>query len=558
MAFGIAALLENAQTPYGAIMGIWRSGIWIAFFPVFIWMCKEGWLYWIQGLYFSGKKFVLLAIDVPKLNEQSMKAVEHFIATLHGAYKDINWVEKWWGGMFIDSFSLEIVSIDGYIQYFVFCDDYHVDLIKGSIFAQYPDAEIIEVEDYATNVPQHYPDEKYDMWGGEWVLNKSDVYPIKTYDLFEHSLTGVYADPLASVLELMSRIRPGEQVWIQLIINPIPAAPFREKCVEEVNKIIGRKEATKLTNFDYILAFPLRIIESMHNFIFNTEGWGEMPGTSEADKGNFMTLTGGEQQVVLAIQKKAAQLPFNAKFRFVYIAPKNTYSIPRVVWSMMGAMRQFSATDMNGFKWGKLSTVGAVVWGFAKRRKNMRKNNLMMTYKGRSAWGGEMWQTMSDAEIASIFHFPSEIVKTPLVAKTIAKKAEPPTLLPLESPTAPMQTPPQTPGAAESSPPPVTPPQPPPPPPPPPPQVSFSEGAVAQPQQSLQPQRAYPLYSMPGLPPGVKAIRKILPSTPLIQSSHIASGGQNIPSSISSQTPSQTSESSTSTGGSTPPNLPFV
>src|SRR3989339_43188 len=302
MAFGIAALLENAQTPYGAIMGIWRSGIWIAFFPVFIWMCKEGWLYWIQGLYFSGKKFVLLAIDVPKLNEQSMKAVEHFIATLHGAYKDINWVEKWWGGMFIDSFSLEIVSIDGYIQYFVFCDDYHVDLIKGSIFAQYPDAEIIEVEDYATNVPQHYPDEKYDMWGGEWVLNKSDVYPIKTYDLFEHSLTGVYADPLASVLELMSRIRPGEQVWIQLIINPIPAAPFREKCVEEVNKIIGRKEATKLTNFDYILAFPLRIIESMHNFIFNTEGWGEMPGTSEADKGNFMTLTGGEQQVVLAIQ----------------------------------------------------------------------------------------------------------------------------------------------------------------------------------------------------------------------------------------------------------------
>jgi hypothetical protein len=58
-------------------------------------------------------------VDVPRMNEQTAKAVEHIFSTIAGAYSGLDRFEKYWLGKFQPSFSFEIVSIGGYVQFLV-------------------------------------------------------------------------------------------------------------------------------------------------------------------------------------------------------------------------------------------------------------------------------------------------------------------------------------------------------------------------------------------------------------------------------------------------------
>ncbi|HPW44485.1 MAG TPA: hypothetical protein PLX67_02115, partial [bacterium] len=86
--------------------------------PAVIFLYGAGcvWLAWRRRLFFSKQKFVLLAIDVPRANEQTPKALENMLCYLAGAHSTFNLIETYWEGKFQLGFSFEIVGIDGYIQ----------------------------------------------------------------------------------------------------------------------------------------------------------------------------------------------------------------------------------------------------------------------------------------------------------------------------------------------------------------------------------------------------------------------------------------------------------
>lgn len=566
--------LQEASNPFALLLELFRAGLWIVFFPLFIWMVRLGWLEWVQNMYRAKQQFVLMAVDVPKVNEQSMKAVEQIIATLHGVFFGPNKKEKWWLGVLLDKFSLEIVSIDGYIQYFVYSSTTNADLVKGAIYAQYPDAEIIEVEDYTQNVPLEYPNEEYDVFGTEFLLRKPDVFPIKTYEQFEHQLTGVYADPMAAVLELMSRLRKGEQVWLQFVLTP-QGGDFRERGLKEVDKLIGKKVATAPDWVDNLLNAPLKTLEVIHESVFSTGlDYSQAPGATEADNGNFLNMTTGEKLIVEEVQKKLSRHAFRWKFRFLYIGKKDVFDPGRVAGSVYGAIEQFNTQDLNSIGWGPRTTTHGPTYLFMNRRRDWRKTRLINNYRGRSDFNGEKFQIMSHVEIASIFHFPTEIVKAPLISKASARTSEPPSQLPMENietvggsmqsnpqietvidgavepPMGAVPGLPMEPGGAYPAPGQTSMPKPPPPPPsaagpdgtrPPqlPPRLS-QQAPIQQPlgpasreslpESSLPPalpvqvppqqapsaedRRDFPLYSMPGLPPGVHPLNQAVPEPP--------------------------------------------
>jgi len=69
---------------------------WIPILVVIIWGLWKVWINFIQDEFCSKIKYILLAIDVPKDNEQYPKAVEHIFAQLAGAHSEPNFIEKYW------------------------------------------------------------------------------------------------------------------------------------------------------------------------------------------------------------------------------------------------------------------------------------------------------------------------------------------------------------------------------------------------------------------------------------------------------------------------------
>ncbi len=212
---------------------------WIIVVWLLLWGLKRLYLLSIQSKFLAQQRYILLAIDIPNDTEQTPKAAENLIANLSGAHSQITFREKWMEGLVQLSFSLEIVSIEGHVQFLIRTPSQFRDLVEAAIQSQYPEAEITEVEDYTKDIPDYYPDDKYNWKGGDLGPVKNHAYPIRTYLDFEHTLDSEFIDPLALILENMSRLGKGEQAWLQIIVKP-EGFDWLADCDAEINKILGK------------------------------------------------------------------------------------------------------------------------------------------------------------------------------------------------------------------------------------------------------------------------------------------------------------------------------
>ncbi len=413
--------------------GLFINGGWIIFAIImgkFLWdyrllMKQIKWASTIQNTF--------LAVDIPRDNEQMPKAVEQMFATIAGAHMPLTVGERLIEGKFQLSFSFEIISLDGYIQYIIKTPVVYRDLIESAIYAQYPGAEITEVEDYAKDMPRHYPDEKYSVWGSELILSNKDAYPIKTYIEFEDKLSGELKDPMASILETMNNIRQGEQVWFQLIVIPT-GFEWVDRVKKVAMKIAGKKSAEAKPN---ILS---TILSSFFGFFGDwlanhstlmTPGEGSYTPQKRDDMPSLMLhLTPGEKLAVESIERKASKVAFECKMRLVYIAPKELYQPQRVVSSVFGAIKQYNFNDLNGIKPDNMTKTSAY-YGFAKMKINYRRGKIMRNYIDRAVTAGRKPKIMNIEELATIYHFPILTVKAPLMPRLDSKKSGAPSYLPL-------------------------------------------------------------------------------------------------------------------------------
>jgi len=88
------------------------------------------------------------------------------------------------------------------------------------LYSQFPGIEIFEVPDYTLSVI--YNPEVNAIFATEFDLKEKDFFPIKTYidfELEENPKEEFKVDPLATVLEFMSSIKPSQQIWIQIIFT---------------------------------------------------------------------------------------------------------------------------------------------------------------------------------------------------------------------------------------------------------------------------------------------------------------------------------------------------
>jgi hypothetical protein len=418
------------EDPFIISWVLFKSGGWVVFLFVLFWGFWQIYLKNIQDKYDTSVNYTILAIDIPKSNEQSVKAMEQFFAHLSGAHFSLNLIKKYWQGKTQLGFSMELISLDGYIQFLVRTPTKYRDLVESAIYAQYPDAEITEVRDYVENIPDLYPNEEYELWGTQFGLANKDAYPIRTYTEFEHSLSSLeqqFLDPMAALLESLSKLRNGEQVWLQILITPIDDK-WREEGMRLVKKLIKAKIEEKGTLLDRALELPIKLLGEVSDEIFPLGLGGET--VKEPPPSIMQHLSPGEKAAVEAIQNKISKIGFKVKFRMIYVAKKEIFNRPRGVAPIMGALKQFNTLNLNAFKPIKKITT-KINYFFIQRRTNTRRNKIIKAFKLRSQDRGARAFILNIEELASIFHFPILTVKAPLLKKTESKKAEPPVSLPL-------------------------------------------------------------------------------------------------------------------------------
>ncbi|KKQ28193.1 MAG: hypothetical protein US42_C0001G0044 [Candidatus Magasanikbacteria bacterium GW2011_GWC2_37_14] len=419
-----------AQAPAKVIFDLFIIGGWVilGYFVI-----NAGILLWVnyrQEKFTHNWEWQVLAIDIPALNIQTPMAVEQMFSQISGAFNHVDITEKYWHGFKQQWFSFEVISIEGYIQFLVRTEKTFRDLVETAVYAQYPDAEIVEVEDYVKNLPDVFPNEEYEMWAADFGPTENWAYPIRTYEEFEHKISKdtVLKDPMGTFLESFARLNSGEQMWFQIIVEPI-SNHWKEEVIEKIEEIagVGHAHGGGLSGaLDKLPDATLKTLEFIGDQVFGREG-GE---AEEHEKEEKKELSPGQGKLIEGMENKIQKTGFKTKMRGLYVARKEVFRKERGVHALMGAVSQFNIPNANS-----LAAVykTAATSFFAKSIINYRKNLLMKAYKKRKIKAGSNPYVLNIMELATLWHFPMSHVKTPLLQKAAAKQSEPPTGLPVES-----------------------------------------------------------------------------------------------------------------------------
>lgn len=400
------------------------------FLMVFTWISKTAWIWlplllgslffdiwhkYIQTEYIISQGGVLLEIKLPAEITRSPLGIEIFLTALHQKGSP-SWITTYWEGKVPPWFSLELVSIDGKIHFYVWTPKKFKNIVEAQLYAHYPDVEIHEVQDYATKVK--YDNVNTPLWATYFLKsNKKEPYlPIKTYidygldkaDTKEEFKT----DPMNSVLEFMGSIKKGEQVWIQILIQAHKSWGILEgrlfkrpdwsgKLKKAVEKI--RKEAT--------------------------------PVSDDGSKG-FMILSKGEQEKITALERNMSKFAFDVAIRGIYLADKNALDTSRFT-GLIGSFRQYSSNYMNGFRLGWFTDFDYPWQDFNRMRRTSMERGMLKAYKLRSYFHTpyKYWHSppvpMTTEEIATIWHLPGKVSETPTLERITSKKSTAPANLPI-------------------------------------------------------------------------------------------------------------------------------
>ena len=381
---------------------------------------------YINKAYLSNLKWVLLEIKVPKDIPKTPQAMELVLNTLYqtGGVGDNK--SLFWDGKLLAWHSLEIVSIEGSVYFFIRTEAKFKDMLEAQIYAQYPQAEVQEVDDYTKYVPPYDPDNGWTYKGIEATLRGDDWIPIKTYvdyGLDAKSLSleeDQRIDPITPLIEFLGSLRKGEQFWLQILIRG-GSKRWKDNKGEGAD---WQKETRKQ-------------MDDLMKKYANTEVEYEDKGEKKKHKvGGYKNLPPHLKQQVDAAERNLEKYGFDFGIRAMYIAQPDKGTGMRMPGEFTNALKQFSSPNLNGIKPENFTDGFDYPWQDHNNiRRNARRKKMFKLFVQR-AWfywpaSGKSLKTMTTEELATIFHFPGRVSTTPTFARIEARKAEPPSNLPV-------------------------------------------------------------------------------------------------------------------------------
>ena len=428
----LATSLLNAVSGMNQGFAVFFDVWYLVLPPVLYGLFLLLWMQHVWGKWASKIKWVVLEIIPSRDIEKSPQPMESFFSGLAGVMTTPTSIEEYILGFIPVSFSLELVSTDGTVHFYIRTQESFRGLVESHFYAQYPDIEILEVKDYVHNVPRTVPNKDWDLWGTDFELVKDDLYPIKTYKYFEESVTGKMIDPLSGLIEAMGRLGPGQHLWLQFITTPISEKATHELLSKTVDKFLGREKPEEIGIIKMFFMDIWDVIRNLPRSLSATEPEFYSYAVTKKDEQPLeFRLSPGEKDVLKALQSNLGKQMFKVRMRMIYLGRREGFSKAIGVSPIMGAIKQFSDQNLNGFKPNDASKTYAE-FIMAHDRLRYRQRRLFRRYITRDGDPGDTKFILSAEEMATVFHLPDMSVVAPTLARVSAKRGNAPTNLPVQ------------------------------------------------------------------------------------------------------------------------------
>jgi len=400
------------------------------------------WLHYIQQDFISGITWVMLEIIPPREVLRSPAAMELFLTNALYHLSEKGGKEEYWQGAVWLWFSLEIVSIDGQVHFYIRTPSRVQGLIETQMYAQYPQAQIKVVEDYTLAVPEISPKGAWNGWGCEFQLIKPEAFPLKTYvdyGLDKDPKEEYKVDPISPIIELFGSLQRGEQAWLQIVVTP--------------SKRMYHTKGTWFGKHDWVEESRVQLEKMLAPYTAEREKVSEPEKISKEMRApKFM------DEVIDAISTKTTKVGFETGIRLMYVAKKEAFSM-NTRRNLRLIFRQYANPDSNALERYN-STQGDAYGGLITSTPKIITqitNRMLAEYRERSFFHNAMrhnlfsthtlpWPispfifpaykhqhtfVLNTEEIATLWHFPGQILKVPTLERIESKEASPPSNLPI-------------------------------------------------------------------------------------------------------------------------------
>jgi hypothetical protein len=374
--------------------------------------------------FIASQETILLEVIPPIEVTKSPAAMELFLTTMYNKGDAENVYEKYIQGKIRPWFSLEIVSLEGNVHFYIWTPKKKVRDIEAQLYAQFPGIEVYQVEDYMAGIEYH---DGVELFGAEMELTDPDPYPIKTYvdyGLDKETEEEFKVDPITPLIELFGSLGKGHMMAMQII--------FRAHIKEDKDPSKWNK---KRDNWLHEAREEIQKIKK--------EAVIEVQDGDK--KKQLPQLTKGEEMKITALERSVSKVGFDVGLRLMYLAEKNTFDGGNI-GSMLGSLKQFNSPDLNGFKPARLTKVKYGWLDPMGTKVPAIKAALLEDYKDRAYFWRQYKKhrfllpakyvdrkkfILNTEELATIYHYPGRVSGTPTVERVQSKKATAPANLPI-------------------------------------------------------------------------------------------------------------------------------
>ena len=378
--FGLAKVVAAADKA-----AVWPTE-WLYFGAAGISACVFGLLFWgykrkrKRDGFRMAMDLVLLSIKIPHKSaeeiQQAGKQEKDWIKVMEDFYANMISLKP--AGMFSLKpwIALEVAKIKGEICFFAAVPKKYAGFVEKKINSIYSDAQIERSDDF--NIFGY----KEKVYCGYLKTAKSVYLPIKTFNYIE-------VDPLSSITNTLTKLAEHEEAAVQICLRNTSD-----------NWQIRGREILKL----------MRQGKTFYQARNATGLWQAFFGSPKKDEERQTQMLQGDNDLAKQMESKMAKHNFAVNIRIV-VSIKDEVRGQDVFNQLSGAFDQFSGPELN-----KFNIVAA---------KGRAAAGLLNDYIFRGFNPGHV-SVLSSEELASIYHFPTPLLKTPNIKVLNSKTAPAP------------------------------------------------------------------------------------------------------------------------------------